>query len=508
MSSSRMKKQLSIKEKLEILRKLENNDKISDVAKIYNMTTRTIYRIKMEKENLELFANDRVDIESDIKRMKKSRVPTVEKLLYAWFVNQREKKNQVTNCELQAKAMEIHRTCDSNVKFESSLGWLQKFKKRHGIRSLTISGEKLSANISAVPKFLKKFQDVLNNSNLLPDQVYNADETGLVYKGLNKKTLVCSTEKTAPGGKTCKERITIMPCMNASGNHQLPLMIIGKSKNPRCFRNEILPKVHYRSSKNAWQTRLLFKEWFEKVFKPEVTEFLEKKNLPVKAILLLDNASCHEDLSTEDFQIIFFPPNTTALIQPLDQSVIGSLKVSYRKKLILHLLIQPDIDLIEKIKKLNLKTVLFLIDDAWRNMNKSVLINGWKAVYDGSTANLELNLTANHFNDDIPLSRLFRYIHPETSLSDQEILEWGTGSNDVERHEIEDEDLLNDTVNTDEINDNHSEETFENGNIDEVIQSLNRATDWALSRPNKIPLCDILTLRKLTEIAAIEKYAN
>lgn len=69
-----------------------------------------------------------------------------------------------------------------------------------------------------------------------------------------------SEEKTAPGIKQSKERITIMPCVNATGRHKLPLMIIGKSQNPRCFNSQVLSKMH--SSKNAWQSQGLFKQWF------------------------------------------------------------------------------------------------------------------------------------------------------------------------------------------------------------------------------------------------------
>ena len=60
--------------------------------------------------------------------------------------------------------------------------------------------------------------------------LYNADETGLIYKNLNSKTLVSNLEKSAPGRKTSKERITLMGCINATGQHKLPLMIIGNLK--------------------------------------------------------------------------------------------------------------------------------------------------------------------------------------------------------------------------------------------------------------------------------------
>lgn len=37
----------------------------------------------------------------------------------------------------------------------------------------------------------------------------------------------------------------------------------------------------------------IFKDWFEIKFKPQAREHLRTKNLPEKAVLLLDNASFH-----------------------------------------------------------------------------------------------------------------------------------------------------------------------------------------------------------------------
>jgi len=38
-----------------------------------------------------------------------------------------------------------------------------------------------------------------------------------------------------------KEKVTITPCINATGMHKLDLMMIGKAKSPRCFKNMELP---------------------------------------------------------------------------------------------------------------------------------------------------------------------------------------------------------------------------------------------------------------------------
>ena len=37
--------------------------------------------------------------------------------------------------------------------------------------------------------------------------------------------------------KKAKERVIINACANASGTTKLPLFLIDKAKNPRCFRN-------------------------------------------------------------------------------------------------------------------------------------------------------------------------------------------------------------------------------------------------------------------------------
>ena len=125
--------------------------------------------------------------------------------------------------------------------------------------------------------------------------MYNCDETGLYYRMLPAKTLASRYEKRAEGMKKQKDRVTLMACSNATGNHKLPLVLIGKSANPRCFKNinkDALP-VKYCAQKSAWMNSSIFSDWFINIFVPSVKKYLHDKNLPVKAILLLDNAPSH-----------------------------------------------------------------------------------------------------------------------------------------------------------------------------------------------------------------------
>lgn len=77
--------------------------------------------------------------------------------------------------------------------------------------------------------------------NLSPNQIYNADEPALFWKLLPDKTLARSKEKTAPGPKTSKVRVTFLLCINADGSQKLNLK----------FKNVQIP-VEYKATKNSW----------------------------------------------------------------------------------------------------------------------------------------------------------------------------------------------------------------------------------------------------------------
>ena len=106
--------------------------------------------------------------------------------------------------------------------------------------------------------------------------------------------------------------------------------------------NETNLPVIYKAHRNALFSCEIFSSWFHNNFIPSLTTFqTEEKNVArekVKAVLLLDNAPVHpaEDILRSDngkIKCLFMPPNTSALIQPMDQGVIYSCKRLYRKKL-------------------------------------------------------------------------------------------------------------------------------------------------------------------------------
>ena len=105
---------------------------------------------------------------------------------------------------------------------------VRSVEKRFSFRQITISVEALSADIEAVPLFKDNLFKFIEKEGISGEQLYNCDETGLNYKMLPTKTLASKREAAAPGYKKSKERVTILACSNATGNHKLRLTLVGK----------------------------------------------------------------------------------------------------------------------------------------------------------------------------------------------------------------------------------------------------------------------------------------
>ncbi|GBM32704.1 hypothetical protein AVEN_223481-1 [Araneus ventricosus] len=79
------------------------------------------------------------------------------------------------------------------------------FKNRHGIRRLSIVGEKLSSDIEAGNSFIAELQDLIVKEKLTADQIYNCDETGLCWRALPTETLDAAAENEAVASRAEKD---------------------------------------------------------------------------------------------------------------------------------------------------------------------------------------------------------------------------------------------------------------------------------------------------------------
>ena len=173
------------------------------------MTKQQISDIHKNKDKIMKSANN---LESDhgLKRksLKLAHDEQLDEALYTWFIQQRTAGTPISGPLLQEKAKhfdsQLHVENANGETLKAWTGWLEKFNNCHGIRNLSIQGEKLSAAVETVEPFLQKLRKVIEEKGLTPEQIYNAVETGLLWKCLPDKTLVVCREKTAPGFKKSK----------------------------------------------------------------------------------------------------------------------------------------------------------------------------------------------------------------------------------------------------------------------------------------------------------------
>ena len=184
----------------------------------------------------------------------------------------------------------------------------------------------------------------------------------------------------AEGFKLAKDRTTLLFCCNKTGNHKLQPLCIEKYKPPRCFHDVSMPFA-FTPSCNAWMSAAIFNEWFHESFMPSVRRHLHECRLEEKAVLLLDNCRAHppaDILCSPDGKItvMYFLPNTTSVIQPLDQGIISSFKRHYRKELVKEIILS-DTDITPFLKKFSLKDIFLVAGRARESVTSTNIENCW-----------------------------------------------------------------------------------------------------------------------------------
>ena len=154
------KKSLSLKLKLEVYQELRV-DVAPVVASKFSIARSTISAIKkFSGPKIEAFLSANPHLEWR-KTLKSGAYPRLEKALKVFFDNQRSLGKPISGTLLQEKAQILHEKLEAQIETkepkELSHGFIEKFKQRHGIRSLKCVGEKGSANKSAVEPFIAIF---------------------------------------------------------------------------------------------------------------------------------------------------------------------------------------------------------------------------------------------------------------------------------------------------------------------------------------------------------------
>lgn len=301
---------------------------------------------------------------------------------------------------------------------------------------------------------------------------------------LPNKTMKFKGEQCV-GGKMSKDRITILVAANMTGTEKIKLLVIGKAKSPRCFKNVKSLPVDYESNSKAWMLASLFektiRKWDYKLFRQNK-----------KMLLLLDNCSAHPKLNNlKAIKLVFLPANTTSKLQPMDQGVIKALKTEFRKLQLTKILEHHETS--NKPYKLNMLEAIIFISEAWDRVSKQTISRCFR--HAGFTSQLD-NDSSFDEEENLPLSEwlkvqrqryppedeqlpLTEWIHdlPIAELTSQENWENFVGVDEVlaTTNELTDPQILadqHDSAGSDEEEEDGQEIEYQRPDIDKVYSAI------------------------------------
>ncbi|XP_040844505.1 jerky protein homolog [Ochotona curzoniae] len=316
---------LTLREKMEICTRLERGESRKALTQEYNVGLSTLYDIRAHKAQLLRFVAS-ADCGQALERRRTLHTPKLEHLdrvLYQWFLGQRAEGVPVSGPMLIEKARDLYTQMQLTEPCVFSGGWLWRFKARHGIRKLDVAGERQAANPRATEQFCGFFRSLAAEHGLSPEQVYSANETGLLWRGLPST----GTEGVAVASpRPCRDRLSVLVCANATGSHRIKPLAVSKCSSPQVARGLQQLPVACKAQGHAWVDREVFADWFHHIFAPSVREHFRALGLPAdsKAVLLLERSRARpqeSELVSENIFSILLPASVASLLQPMEQGI-------------------------------------------------------------------------------------------------------------------------------------------------------------------------------------------
>ena len=184
-----------------------------------------------------------------------------------------------------------------------------------------------------------EYLEETGNLSLLdePLQIFNADETGFLMAPQPTKVLPGKGDPNAyQQGSSDKSQIIVLMRSNAVALCIPPLVVYPGCNFHQTFIENFyshFPMAIFGHSTNGWMDVDLFEKWLEELFIPET----EKACILKPVLPVIDGTKCHISLPIsehcDDNNIFLYTllPNATHLIEPLDLSLMGSIKTNYRE---------------------------------------------------------------------------------------------------------------------------------------------------------------------------------
>lgn len=398
----RKRQALTLQAKVHIIKDYDGGEKACEISKKYLLPESTVRSILKDKKRILAAVKNSALLNASTIRNRHGIISQMESTLKVWCENQIKDNVSLTQQNVCAQALRIFESLKllnnsgKNERFLASKGWYFRFKRRcNWNRSPNVAEEssgyddiELIEEANPEPTFADKLRKVIEEGGYTPQTVFNIDETAIYWKKMPDNCYIGRLEKSFPGFKYSKDRMTIMLGGNAAGDFRLKPLLVYRNENPKALHGKAkggLPVI-WKSNPKACMTASIFEDWFGNFFIPEVERYCLSNGIPFNVLLIIDSAPGHPPGTLIDFdhrvRVVFLPPGGTYSIQPMHQEVVTIFKAQYTRRVFLHLndvLRQHGTISIEQAWKMyNILDAIRIIVDSW----VSVTENDWKSAWE------------------------------------------------------------------------------------------------------------------------------
>ncbi|XP_066457664.1 tigger transposable element-derived protein 1-like [Eleutherodactylus coqui] len=195
---SKKRQAITMQTKVDIIKRVERGEKMSDVARLYQMNHSTIGTILKSKDRIMEHVRSSVPTHSTIISKKRGKViEELENLLSIWMEDCHQKRKPLSLMLIQEKALSFFEDVKTkygeeaaDVTFTASHGWFNRFKAHNNLHNIKVTGEAASADMVAAQELPATLKEIIKEGAFSPQQIFNVDETGLYWKKMPDRTYI------------------------------------------------------------------------------------------------------------------------------------------------------------------------------------------------------------------------------------------------------------------------------------------------------------------------------
>lgn len=231
--------------------------------------------------------------------------PSKEKTLEKYLKLMIDLGNPVRIKYLFALAFSIARQRSTNKAIKPpSKNWPRGFQRRHPAlksrRVKAMAWERHENNIyDKITHWFEVIKEVLQDPAILPENVYNMDETGVMLCMLGSIQVLVSKNdpRDYRGAGIKRTMVTAIECISANGRSLLPMIIWPATTHRSNWTTFPTPGWHYACSESGHTDSKISLEWLKRVFDPQTREQANQK----QRVLICDGFGTHETLEALEF---------------------------------------------------------------------------------------------------------------------------------------------------------------------------------------------------------------